>query len=63
MTLLPHPAYSLDLTLNNVLLCPQKKKVLKGKCFADVEEVNQKMVEALKGIKIDKFKHCFELWK
>ena len=28
--------------------------------FADVEEVKQKMAEALKGIKIDKFKNCFE---
>ena len=32
------------------------KKVLKGKQFADVEEVKQKMAEALKGIKIDEFK-------
>ena len=39
------------------------KKVLKGKCFADVEEVKQKTAEALKGIKIDKFKNCFEQWK
>ena len=28
------------------------KKVLKGKCFADVGEVKQKMAEALKGIKL-----------
>ena len=39
------------------------KKVLKGKCFTHVEEVKQKMAEALKGIKIDKFKNCFEQWK
>ena len=45
------------------------KKVLKGKCFADVKEVKkqnpnkQKMAEALKGIKIDEFKNCFEQWK
>ena len=36
------------------------KKVLKGKHFADVEEVKQKTAEALKGIKIDEFKNCFE---
>ena len=41
-------------------LFPRKKKVLKGKCFADVEEVKQKMAEALKGIKIDEFKNCSE---
>ena len=39
------------------------KKVLKGKCFTDVEEVKQKMAEALKGIQIDEFKNCFEQWK
>ena len=35
------------------------KKVLKGKPFADVEEVKQKTAEALKGIKIDEFKTVF----
>ena len=38
----------------------REKKVLKGKCFADVEEVKQKTAEELKGIKIYKFKKCFE---
>ena len=38
------------------------KKVLKGKRLADVEEVNQKTAEALKGIRVDKFKNCFEEW-
>ena len=42
------------------------KKVLKGKRFAvveEVEEVKQKMAGARKGIKIDAFKKCFEQWK
>ena len=39
------------------------KKVLKGKRFADVEEVRHKMEAALKGIKTDKFKNCFKQWK
>ena len=39
------------------------KKILKGKCFADVKEVKQKMAEALKGTKINKLKNCFEQWK
>ena len=39
------------------------KKVLEGKCVADVEEVKQKTTEALKGIKINEFKNCFEQWK
>ena len=39
------------------------KKVLRGKHFADVEGVKQKMAEALKGIKVHEFKNCFEQWK
>ena len=38
------------------------EKVLKEKHFADVEEVKQKTAKALKGIKIDEFKNCFEQW-
>ena len=33
------------------------------KCFADVEEMEKKNAEALKGIKINEFKNCFEQWK
>ena len=40
-------------------LFPWMKKVLKGKCFEDVEEVRQKMADALKGIKINEFQKLF----
>ena len=63
MTLVPHPSYSPDLTPSGFFLFPQMKKVIKGKCFANVEEVKQKMAEALKGIKIDKFKNHYKQWK
>ena len=36
------------------------QNLLVSKRFASVEEVKQKMAEALKGIKIDEFKNCFE---
>ena len=39
------------------------EKVLKGKNFDSVDEVKQKMAEALKSIKINKFRNCFERWK
>ena len=39
------------------------KKVLKGKHFADVEEVKEKIAEPLTGIKNNKFKNCFEQWE
>ena len=60
MTPIPPPPYSPDLTPGKHFLFPQMKEVLKGKHFADVEHGKQKTAEALKGIKIDKFKNCFE---
>ena len=47
------PSYLANLTQNNFFLFPKMKNVLKGECFANVEEVKQKRTEALKGIKID----------
>ena len=63
MTPVPHPPYSPDVAPSDFFLFLYMKKVLKGKCFADVEKVKQKMAEALKGIKIDEFKNRFEQWK
>ena len=39
------------------------QKGLKGNHFADVEDMEQKTAEALKGIKINEFKNCSEQWK
>ena len=63
MTPIPHPPCSPDFYPRGFFLFLQIKKVLKGKNFADVEEVKQKTAEALKGIKTDEFKNCFEQWK
>ena len=59
MTPMPHHPYSPNLALSSTFLFPPAEKVLKGKHFADVEEVKQKITEALKGIKISKFKKLF----
>ena len=48
---MPHSPYSLNLTLSDFFFVSQMKKVLKGKHFVNMEEVKQKMAEALKGIK------------
>ena len=56
MTPMTHPTYSTNITPETFFCFPEMKKVLKGKHFADVEEVKQKTAEALKGIKIDEFK-------
>ena len=60
MTPMPRPPYSPDLQILPRVTFSRMKNVLKGKRFANVEEVKQKMAEALKGIKIDEFKNSFE---
>ena len=43
MTPMPHPPYSLDLSLSDIFFVVSwAEKVLKGKHFDDVEEVKQK---------------------
>jgi len=39
------------------------KRDLKGKRFQSVEEVREKMMEALKTITLQEFQNCFEQWK
>ena len=62
MAPVPHPPCSPNLTYSDIFP-PWVKKVLKGKHVANVEEVKQKMGEALKGFEIDKFKNFREQWK
>ena len=64
MTPMPHPPFSPNLAPCELFcLFPRMKNILKGKHCAYVEEVKQKMAEALKGIKIDKFKNHYKQWK
>ena len=62
---MPHLSYSPDLTASGffLLFVSQDKKSPQKEMFCQCAEVKQKMAEALKGIKIDKFKNCFEQWK
>ena len=60
---MPHPPCSPDLAPKPLFFVSLDEKVLRGKRFDNVEEVKQKMAEALKGIKIDGIKNCFEQWK
>ena len=62
MTPMPHRPHSPNLTPRDFFVSPDKK-ALKRKHFANVENVKQKTAEALKVIKIDKFKNCFEPWE
>ena len=65
MTPVPDPPYSADLIPSDSFLCvfAQMKKSPQRETFCNVEEVKQKTAEALKGIKIDELKNCFEQWK
>ena len=45
-----------------LFVCFPDEKVFKGKYFA-VWKSERKPAEALKVVKIDKFKNCFEQWK
>ena len=63
MAPMTHRPYLPCLAPSDIFLFPWVKKVLKRKCFANVEEVKQKTAEALKAIKIDEFRNCFEQWK
>ena len=54
----PHPPYSPYPALSDFIFVSldKKKKVLKGKRFAIVQQVKLKTAESLKGIKTDEFK-------
>ena len=56
---MPQPPYSPQVTF----LCFPRNKSPQREMFADMEEVKQKMAEALKGIRIDKFQNCFKQWE
>ena len=64
MTSMPYPPYSPDLTPSNFLCFLKWIKSSKGNVLVMWRKWNkQKMAEALKGFKINEFKHCFEQWK
>jgi len=63
MTTASHPPYSPDLEPCDFFRFPRMKRDLKGKRFQNVEEVREKMTEALKAITLQEFQNCFEQWK
>jgi len=62
MTVIPHPPYSPDLAPCDFFLFPHMKCQMKGKCFADVSEVEKKMLEVL-NISTEEFQKCFQQWE
>ena len=56
MTPCPTLPVHTNLASRDFFLFPWMKKILKGKCLGDVEEVKQKQQKQLTSIKISKFK-------
>ena len=57
------PPYSSDLAPCDFFLFPRMKRGLTGKRFQNVEEVREKMMEAVKAIALQEFQNCFGQWK
>jgi histone-lysine N-methyltransferase SETMAR len=60
VTTLEHPPYSPDLAPADFFLFPRLKSSLKGKRFADVEDVRENATKVLKDIQENEFHKCFE---
>ena len=58
-----HPSYSPNFAPRDFFcLFPLMKKPSKGNVLQMLKKRNKKMTKALKGIKINEFKNCFEEW-
>ena len=59
----PPSLFTLSCPWGTFVCFPRWKKLLRGKCFPDVEEVKQKMAETLKGITINEFENFWTVEK
>jgi hypothetical protein len=62
ITVLGHPAYSLDLANRDFFLFPNIKEILKGRHFDDSDDIRSNVMAALKAIPQNQFQNCFERW-
>ena len=62
ITVLEHPAYSLDLAPSDFFLSPKIKEILKGRHFDDIDDIRSNTTAALKAISQNQFQDCFEEW-
>jgi transposase len=61
ITVLEHPAYSLDLAPIDFFLFPNIKEILKGRYFDDNDDIRGNTTAALKTIPQNHFQNCFEV--
>jgi len=60
ITVLEHPAYSLDLAPSGFFLFPKIKEILKGRHFEDIDDIRNNTTAALMAIPQNQFQNCFE---
>jgi len=62
ITVLEHPAYSLDLAPNDFFLFLKIKEIMKGRHFDNNDDIRSNTTAALKAIPQNQFQNCFEGW-
>jgi len=62
ITVLEHPANSLDLAPSDFILFPKIKEILKGRHFDDLDDIRSNTMAALKVIPQNQFQNCFGWW-
>jgi len=62
ITVLEHPAYSLDLAPSDFFLFSKIKEILKGRHLDDTDDIRSNTTAALKAIPQNQFQNCFERW-
>ena len=62
ITVLEHPAYSLDLAPSDFFLFLKIKEILKGGHFDDIDDIRSNTMAALKAMPQNQFQNCFEGW-
>ena len=62
ITVLEHPAYSLDLVPSDSFLFPKIKEILKGRHFDDTDDIRSNTTAALKVIPQNRFQNYFQGW-
>jgi len=60
ITVLEHPAYSLDLAPSDFFLFPKIKEMLKERHFDDSDDIRSNTTAALKTYPQNQFQNCFE---
>ena len=59
----PQPPYSPDLSPCDFILFPRLKNHLKGCHCGTLDNIQNSLTDELKGILVEAFQHCYELWK